>query len=86
MRQSSRGPHRATVQDTIAVCGMAAVFYLMFVSVAANKEPDWPLFWFGAAVLVAAFFFFGPCVRALLDWLDDLHAAREMKDIGHGAD
>jgi hypothetical protein len=74
------------VEDTLAVCGLAAVFYLMFVSVAASKEPDWPLFWFGAAALVAGFFFFGPCVRVLLDWFDDLRAAREMKEIGHRTD
>lgn len=85
-RQSSRRPHSTTVQDTVAVCGLAVIFYLMFVSVAASKEPDWPLFWFSAAALVAGIFFYGPCVRAFLDLLDDLRAARDMEDAGRGAD
>jgi hypothetical protein len=85
-RRSSRGPHRTTVQDTIAVCGLAIVFYLMFISVAASREPDWPLFWFGALVLVVGFFFYSPCVNVLLDLLGEARAARDMRDAGRGAD
>jgi len=85
-RHLSRGLRRATVQDTIAVLGLAVIFYLMLASVVASKEPDWPLFWFALALLACGIIFYDRCARAILDLMDDLQAARNLEDIGRGAD
>jgi hypothetical protein len=86
-RRSFRASRSTTVQDTVAVLGLACVAYLMFASVAASKEPDWPVFWFALAILVLGFFFYGRCACALRDFLEAQHARYGLKDrIGTGAD
>jgi hypothetical protein len=86
-RHSPQEPRNTTVQDTVAVLGIACLLCLMFLSVALSREPDWLTFWFALATLVLGFFFYGRCARAIRDFLDEQHILSEWKNrFGGGAD
>jgi hypothetical protein len=85
-RQSSRASRSTTVQDTVAVLGLSYIFYLMFVSVAASREPDWPMFWFAAAALILGVLFYRPCVRVIQDLLDEQRTHSREERFGTDSD
>jgi hypothetical protein len=76
--QPERGARDATVQDTIGLLGAAFILFVMFSSVAASREPDWPLFWLSLAALLLGIGFYGRCARAIRALLEDMHARRQI--------
>jgi hypothetical protein len=68
-RQSLHPQRRATLRDTLGLAGGALLLYAMVASVAAHREPDWPVFWSALAAFFAWATFYGKCARVVEDFI-----------------